>query len=172
MGFMGELGDARKVFDEMCVRDLISWTTLIVAYVRVGDMGEAGVLFDGLGVKDMVAWTAMVMGFAQKGKPREALEWFDKMVEAGVEMDEVTLACVISACGQLGATNLAVMLVILSQFACNVVKKYCIAEMSMIIMVICLASLTDVYFFIKIKNIRSIGGKECSMCLCVVGSLM
>ncbi|PWA72212.1 peptidase S28, Tetratricopeptide-like helical domain, DYW domain protein [Artemisia annua] len=102
MGFMGELGDARKVFDEMCVRDLISWTTLIVAYVRVGDMGEAGVLFAGLGVKDMVAWTAMVMGFAQKGKPREALEWFDKMVEAGVEMDEVTLACVISACGQLG----------------------------------------------------------------------
>ncbi|GJU50752.1 pentatricopeptide repeat-containing protein, partial [Tanacetum coccineum] len=103
----GELGDARKVFDEMCVRDLISWTTLIVAYTRVGDMGEAGVLFEGLGVKDMVVWTAMVMGFAQNGKPREALEWFDKMVEAGVEVDEVTLACVISACGQLGATKYA-----------------------------------------------------------------
>ncbi|GJS79188.1 pentatricopeptide repeat-containing protein [Tanacetum coccineum] len=53
----------------------------------------------------MVAWTTMVMGFGQNGKPREALVWFDKMMEPGMEVDEVTLACVISACGQLGATK-------------------------------------------------------------------
>lgn len=43
---MWGIGDPRKVFDEMCVRELISWTTLIVVCVRVGDMGEAGFYLD------------------------------------------------------------------------------------------------------------------------------
>ncbi|KAD7479241.1 hypothetical protein E3N88_02377 [Mikania micrantha] len=98
---------ARKVFDEMPKKDEISWTSLIVAYTRHGDMEEAGKLFDGLPVKDMVAWTTMVMGFSQNGKPRESLEYFDRMLEARVETDEVTLASVISACAQLGATKYA-----------------------------------------------------------------
>nr|XP_043634669.1 pentatricopeptide repeat-containing protein At5g44230 [Erigeron canadensis] len=103
----GVLEDARKVFDEMPERDVVSWTELIVAYVRRGEMDEAKMLFDGLVVKDMVVWTAMVMGFSQNGKPREALECFDKMVEDGVEFDDVTLASVVSACAQLGATKYA-----------------------------------------------------------------
>ncbi|XP_040995468.1 pentatricopeptide repeat-containing protein At2g22410, mitochondrial [Juglans microcarpa x Juglans regia] len=37
----GELGTARKVFDEGCVRDLVSWNSLINGYVRSGLAGEA-----------------------------------------------------------------------------------------------------------------------------------
>ncbi|KAL3715069.1 hypothetical protein ACJRO7_006893 [Eucalyptus globulus] len=103
----GDLGSGRKVFDEMLHRDVISWTTLIVAYTKTGDMASAGDLFDGLPVKDMVAWTAMVTGFAQNGKPREALWFFERMQDARVETDEVTLASVISACAQLGASKYA-----------------------------------------------------------------
>ncbi|KAI6673060.1 hypothetical protein NL676_000966 [Syzygium grande] len=97
----GDLGSGRKVFDEMLHRDVISWTTLIVAYTKTGD------LFDGLPVKDMVAWTAMVTGFAQNAKPREALQFFKRMQDARVETDEVTLSGVISACAQLGAAKFA-----------------------------------------------------------------
>ncbi|KAG2671200.1 hypothetical protein I3760_14G123000 [Carya illinoinensis] len=37
----GELGTARKVFDEGFVRDLVSWNSLINGYVRSGFAGEA-----------------------------------------------------------------------------------------------------------------------------------
>ncbi|XP_059640301.1 pentatricopeptide repeat-containing protein At5g44230 [Cornus florida] len=99
----GCLDCGHRVFDEMTKRDVISWTSLIVAYAKSGDMEAAAGLFDGLPVKDMVAWTAMVTGFAQNASPREALEFFERMQDAGVDTDEVTLVGVISACAQLGA---------------------------------------------------------------------
>ncbi|XP_028759632.1 pentatricopeptide repeat-containing protein At5g44230 [Neltuma alba] len=101
----GLLDCGRKVFDEMAERDVISWTELIVAYARSGDMKSAGDLFDGLPVKDMVAWTAMVNGYSQNAMPRKALEFFEQMLDAGIAIDEVTLAGVISACAQLGASE-------------------------------------------------------------------
>ncbi|XP_010522599.1 PREDICTED: pentatricopeptide repeat-containing protein At5g44230 [Tarenaya hassleriana] len=101
----GCLDCARKVFDEMPERDLISWTELIVAYARAGDMVSADELFEGLVAKDMVAWTAMVTGFAQNARPWKALEYFRKMQDSGIGIDEVTLVGVISACAQLGATK-------------------------------------------------------------------
>lgn len=103
----GILDCGRKVFDEMPHRDVISWTNLIVAYARRGDMESAGGLFDELPSKDMVAWTAMVTGFTQNTRPKEALSFFERMQDAGVETDEVTLVAVISACAQLGATKYA-----------------------------------------------------------------
>ncbi|XP_028059602.1 pentatricopeptide repeat-containing protein At5g44230 [Camellia sinensis] len=103
----GFLDCGRQVFDEMPERDVISWTSLIVAYAKSSDMKSAAGLFDGLPVKDMVAWTAMVTGFAQNARPREALEYFDKMQDAGIETDEVTLVGVISACAQLGVIKYA-----------------------------------------------------------------
>ncbi|CAK7323072.1 unnamed protein product [Dovyalis caffra] len=103
----GFLECGRKLFDEMPKRDVISWTELIVAYGKSGNMESACELFDGLPVKDMVAWTAMVSGFAQNAKPREAITFFEKMLEFGVETDEITLVSVISACAQLGAAKYA-----------------------------------------------------------------
>ncbi|KAL5819251.1 hypothetical protein ACOSQ4_023093 [Xanthoceras sorbifolium] len=103
----GCLGCGRKVFDEMPEKDVISWTELIVGYAKGGDMESACALFDGLPLKDMVAWTAMVTGYAQNAKPREAIQYFERMQNAGIETDEVTLVGVISACAQLGAVKYA-----------------------------------------------------------------
>ncbi|GLT44642.1 hypothetical protein SLA2020_185280 [Shorea laevis] len=103
----GCLDSGRKLFDEMPERDVISWTELIVAYAKNGNMESAGQLFDGLPVKDMVAWTAMVTGYAQNAQPREALEFFERMQNASVKVDDVTLVGVISACAQLGAAKYA-----------------------------------------------------------------
>ncbi|KAL6583453.1 hypothetical protein OROMI_005531 [Orobanche minor] len=103
----GWLDCGRKLFDEMPERDLISWTSLVGAYSKSGDMGSASQLFHELPEKDMVAWTAMVTGFVQNAKPREALDYFERMRNAGVQADEVTLVGVINACAQLGMAKYA-----------------------------------------------------------------
>ncbi|XP_074284897.1 pentatricopeptide repeat-containing protein At5g44230-like [Silene latifolia] len=107
----GELGCARKVFDEMSVRDVVTWTSLIVGYAGVGDMECARELFDGLGGgKDGFIWGCMITGYAQNARPNECLELFEMMLTPDgvgfeVEVDEYTLASVISACAQLGTTK-------------------------------------------------------------------
>ncbi|KAJ1260609.1 hypothetical protein BS78_10G245400 [Paspalum vaginatum] len=103
----GDVSAARKVFDEMTVKDVISWTSIVVAYSRSGDMGSAEDVFALCPVKDMVAWTAMVTGYAQNAMPGKALEAFERMVAAGMAIDEVSLTGAISACAQLGAVRRA-----------------------------------------------------------------
>ena len=94
---------ARKLFEEMPVKDVISWTSLIVAYLKRNDMSEAANLFENAPEKDTVAWTAMISGFSQNARPKDSLKFFKKMKEQGVVADDVTLVSVISACAQLGA---------------------------------------------------------------------
>jgi len=103
----GDVGAARKVFDEMMVKDVISWTSIVAAYSRIQDMGSAEEVFALCPVKDMVAWTAMVTGYAQNAMPVKALEAFEQMAVAGMPIDEVSLTGAISACAQLGAVRRA-----------------------------------------------------------------
>ncbi|CAD6338516.1 unnamed protein product [Miscanthus lutarioriparius] len=98
---------ARQVFDEMVVKDVISWTSIVAAYSRSRDMGSAEEVFALCPVKDMVAWTAMVTGYAQNAMPVKALEAFEQMAGAGMPIDEVSLTGAISACAQLGAVRRA-----------------------------------------------------------------
>ncbi|KAI3947336.1 hypothetical protein MKW92_015425 [Papaver armeniacum] len=81
-------------------RDVISWTSMIVAYTKIGDMESAADLFGELPSKDIVVCTAMLTGYVQNGKPKEALELCQSMMKDSV--DEVTLVGAISACSQLG----------------------------------------------------------------------
>ncbi|KAL2905522.1 hypothetical protein RDABS01_004232 [Bienertia sinuspersici] len=101
----GVVRSARKVFDEMLVRDVVSGTSLIVTYAKCGEMESAIELFDELDVKDAVVWTAMISSYAQNARPKEALEMFEKMQSCGIKADEFTLASVISACAQLGTAE-------------------------------------------------------------------
>jgi pentatricopeptide repeat protein len=103
----GDVGAARKVFDEMTVKDVISWTSIVAAYSRSRDMGSAEEVFALCPVKDMVAWTAMVTGYAQNAMPVKALLAFEQMAVAGMPIDEVSLTGAISACAQLGAVRRA-----------------------------------------------------------------
>ncbi|KAF0894446.1 hypothetical protein E2562_039088 [Oryza meyeriana var. granulata] len=68
----GPMEDARKLFDQSPVRDLVSWNTLIGGYVRRGIPGEALELF-----------------------------WRMVAEDASVRPDEVTMIGAVSGCGQL-----------------------------------------------------------------------
>ncbi|KAK7272253.1 hypothetical protein RJT34_28733 [Clitoria ternatea] len=100
------VGSARLVFDQMGVRNLVSWNTMIVGYMRNGEIENAFQLFDELPEKNVISWTALIGGFVKRDYHEEALECFQTMQLAGVAPDHVTIISVLSACANLGTLGL------------------------------------------------------------------
>nr|GMD93322.1 pentatricopeptide repeat-containing protein At1g25360 [Ipomoea batatas] len=93
---------ARKVFDEMTKRDELSWTTIIVGYIRNDNVEAARQVFDGMDEKLVVAWNAMISGYVHKGLISEAFELFRQMYLLGIKLDGFTYSNVLSACADAG----------------------------------------------------------------------
>jgi pentatricopeptide repeat protein len=51
--------------------------------------------------QDVISWNAILAGFAVHGHGNKALEHFEQMCE-GVEPNDVTFVCILSACGHAG----------------------------------------------------------------------
>ncbi|CAN1309438.1 Pentatricopeptide repeat-containing protein At5g08510 [Linum perenne] len=101
--------NARQVFDEMPVRDVPTWNSMIAGYGRVGDMEAALEMFNSMPRKSVVSWTAMISGYSQNGMYSNALELFLKMEDEECETlkpNEVTIASVLPACANLGALEI------------------------------------------------------------------
>ncbi|XVF50082.1 hypothetical protein PTKIN_Ptkin04bG0065900 [Pterospermum kingtungense] len=100
------IGYARKVFDEMGERNVVSWNTLLAGYIRCGDVDTAREVFNEMPEKNVVSWTIMIAGFARHGKCKLALSFFRQMRRASVELDQVVLVAALSACAELGDLEL------------------------------------------------------------------
>ncbi|KAL5575946.1 hypothetical protein UlMin_017645 [Ulmus minor] len=77
---------ARLVFDEMGMKNSISWNTMIDGYMRNGKVEHALKMFDEMPERDAISWTALIGGF--------------------VKRDYVTLIAVLAACADLGTLGL------------------------------------------------------------------
>lgn len=75
----GKLDDARKIFDRMLIRDLVSWNTILCAYVDVGLIEEARSFFNEIPGKNELTWSVMISGCAQNGLGEEGLKLFNQM---------------------------------------------------------------------------------------------
>ncbi|XP_006341456.1 pentatricopeptide repeat-containing protein At5g61800 [Solanum tuberosum] len=98
----GSISDARRVFDESCDRDVVSYNLIIDGYVKAGEIGEAREVFDEMPVRDAVSWGTLMAGYAKMNQCKDAIELFDQMVTLNVKFDNVTLVSALSACAQLG----------------------------------------------------------------------
>lgn len=94
----GQMSDARKLFDEMQVRDIPAWTALISGYCKWGDMRSAQALFDVMPAKNPVSWTAMVSGYARNNFGHAALDLFRKMMSFCIRPDQFTFSSALNAC--------------------------------------------------------------------------
>ncbi|XP_059312065.1 pentatricopeptide repeat-containing protein ELI1, chloroplastic isoform X2 [Lycium ferocissimum] len=97
-----DIVSARKLFDTMPERSLVSLTAMITGYAKNGHIQEAKVLFDGMEGRDVVCWNAMIDGYSQHGRPNEALVLFRQMLLSKVKPNEVTVVAALSACAQMG----------------------------------------------------------------------
>jgi len=81
-------------------------TSLIDLYAKSGNSALARQLFDGLIDKGVVSYTAMVAGYIRCNALEEGVRLFRQMLARGIWPNEVTLLCLITECGVLGALDL------------------------------------------------------------------
>ncbi|KAH9626818.1 hypothetical protein KSS87_002463, partial [Heliosperma pusillum] len=63
----GKCGKAYKVFDEMSLRNIVAWTTMISGFIMCGQMVAARRLFDLTPEKDVVLWNILISGYIEMG---------------------------------------------------------------------------------------------------------
>ncbi|KAH7841596.1 hypothetical protein Vadar_031904 [Vaccinium darrowii] len=105
----GFLNDALRVFDELWVRDIVTWmnwmlidllaigTALVDMYGKCGCMERAAEVLKGMPQKDILALRAMISAFSLHGYCKEAFDLFNEMKELGVRPNYVTYVAFLSA---------------------------------------------------------------------------
>lgn len=63
-----QMKDAHNVFDEMLVRDVFSWTSLVCGYAKQGEMDSACEIFGVMSARNEVSWAVMISGFVGGGR--------------------------------------------------------------------------------------------------------
>ncbi|XP_042500343.1 pentatricopeptide repeat-containing protein At5g66520-like [Macadamia integrifolia] len=82
--------------------DTILGTSLIDMYAKCGCIDTALQVFNEMPERDVFAFTSMISGLANHGQSASAIMLFCKMQKEGVEPNEVTFICVLSACSRMG----------------------------------------------------------------------
>lgn len=98
---------ACKIFDRMPNRTLVSWNSLIAGFIRNGDVESAWRIFNEMSDSDLITWNTMIGALVEESRFEEAIELFREMQTKGIKADRVTMVEVASACGYLGALDVA-----------------------------------------------------------------
>ncbi|KAF8364700.1 hypothetical protein HHK36_033322 [Tetracentron sinense] len=99
----GRMADARRVFDEMSERSVVSWTVILAGVVKWEGVENGRILFDEMPERNEIAWTVMIASYVESGFHREAM-WLlgDMILSLCLELNHVTLCSLLSACAQSG----------------------------------------------------------------------
>ncbi|TKW34543.1 hypothetical protein SEVIR_2G313700v4 [Setaria viridis] len=101
-GKCGDLWMARRCFEMMPLKNVVSWTSMLCAQAKHGSADAARDWFDQMPERNIVSWNAMISCYVQCGQCHEALDLYNHMQSQGLAPDEVTLVAILSACGQIG----------------------------------------------------------------------
>ncbi|EFJ21789.1 hypothetical protein SELMODRAFT_106533 [Selaginella moellendorffii] len=82
----GKLDDVKFVFDNMPVRNEVSWNTIITAYAQIGHFQETMALaaFDAMPERNVVSWTALLQAYAMIGDVALAIASFQRMPQCNL----------------------------------------------------------------------------------------
>ncbi|KAL1554356.1 pentatricopeptide repeat-containing protein, mitochondrial [Salvia divinorum] len=98
------LVEAKKVFDEMPDRNMVTWNVLLTGFVKWGEIAAARAIFDAMPENNVVSWTGLIDGYTRVNRFHEALHLFRKMVaHKGIRPTEVTLLAVFPSIWNVGS---------------------------------------------------------------------
>ncbi|XP_042518539.1 pentatricopeptide repeat-containing protein At2g36980, mitochondrial [Macadamia integrifolia] len=92
---------AVQVFDEMNLRNEVSWCSTLFAYVKAGQLGDAHELFDRMPSKGEFAWNMLIAGYARCGEIELCLSLFKDMQQAACQPDLCTFTGLMNACAEV-----------------------------------------------------------------------
>ncbi|XP_027346796.1 pentatricopeptide repeat-containing protein At1g62260, mitochondrial [Abrus precatorius] len=115
-GQRGEVDEARRIFDGIpngqgdgkegrrrFRRNVVSWNSMMMCYVKAGDILSARELFDRMMERDTCSWNTMISGYIQISDMEEASKLFRKMPSP----DALSWNSIISGFAQIGDLKLA-----------------------------------------------------------------
>lgn len=102
----GRMLDARRLFDEMPDRNVVSWTVILAGSLRCEGIRSGREVFDRMPERNDVSWTVMVASCVEAGLPREAFSLLINMIfpadSVRRRLSHVSLCSLLSACSQAG----------------------------------------------------------------------
>lgn len=79
--------------------------TLVDMYAKCGSINAAHKVFENMPEKDVVSFNAIIAGYAHHGHGKEALRFFEQMQLVGMQPNDITFICILSACSHVGLVN-------------------------------------------------------------------
>ncbi|KAF8689401.1 hypothetical protein HU200_041945 [Digitaria exilis] len=98
--------DSRKLFDEIPIKSVHMWTTIVCACAEDGQLVAARQLFDQIPERNVCSWNALLKGYVCHGQPMEALNMFQHLVREGLQPDQSTFVSCLSACAAMHSLKL------------------------------------------------------------------
>ncbi|KAK9983432.1 hypothetical protein SO802_032957 [Lithocarpus litseifolius] len=75
---------AQLVFDEMLVKNVVSWNSILSGYLKSGSLVEAQRVSDKIPRKDVISWNSMVLGYARVGNMDQTWSLFQQIPETNM----------------------------------------------------------------------------------------
>ncbi|KDP21193.1 hypothetical protein JCGZ_21664 [Jatropha curcas] len=82
--------------------DVFVGNSLIVMYNECGNISDAVAVFEKINNKNVASWNSVIVGSSQHGQGMWALIFFNQMIRACVDPDEITFTGLLSACSHSG----------------------------------------------------------------------
>lgn len=84
LGRAGNLNAARKVFDEMPERDVVTWNAILTAHWQNRDLEGSKWVFDSMPERDILSWNSIITGCVENAAPEQAFKYFASMPERNI----------------------------------------------------------------------------------------
>jgi pentatricopeptide repeat protein len=94
-----------QIIQSGCDSAVFVGNCLVDMYAKCGSMEDAKRVFNKMPLQDVVSWNSILEGFAINGHGKEALTYFEQMCEEGVEPDDITFVCLLSASSHSGLVH-------------------------------------------------------------------
>lgn len=96
-----KIREARSVFDNMPIRNVISETSLLSGYAKSAIVESARFMFFKMNEKNVVSWNALISGYTQNGENEEALQLFLQLKRESYLPTHYTFGNILNACANL-----------------------------------------------------------------------
>ncbi|XP_028111894.1 pentatricopeptide repeat-containing protein At2g13600 isoform X1 [Camellia sinensis] len=102
----GRLDEARRVFDSMPNRNVVSETSMVSGYAKAASVRTARLMFAKMTERNIVSWNALIAGYTQNRDNEEALGLFCLLKRESVWPTHYTFGNLLNACANLAVLKL------------------------------------------------------------------